>query len=190
MADDFRPRLYAAVNDGDVPVIRDLVTRHRDELKEDDLLNYYLRMAASANQIEVMSELVQMGADINAPQIDGRPEGPVDDAVMDGAIAAARWLLQRGARLNHEVKGVTRCQSLVTAVHKGNLEMVKLLVEHGADINACWAGLTPLSWAINHGQSEVENYLRSKGALEPSHLKSEKPAASKASTKEAKKKGK
>ena len=51
------------------------------------------------------------------------------------------------------------------------MEMVKLLVEHGADFNAVWRkDSNALTYAIQYGQAEIEQYLRSKGAKLPSEL--------------------
>ena len=55
-------------------------------------------------------------------------------------------------------------------MYGGHFDIVKLLVEHGADVNATWIDVNPLSYAIMYGQKEIEAYLRSKGAKEPSQL--------------------
>ena len=79
---------------------------------------------------------------------------------------------------NHERNGETRCMALACAGRNGHLEVVKLLVEHGADINAIAADKNSLSWALMYRQDEIAAYLRSKGAREPSELRGTKrPAA-------------
>src|SRR3954452_24626018 len=55
----------------------------------------------------------------------------------------------------------------VAAARNGHLEVIKLLVERGADVNACRAGMTPLSHALASGQEEVAAYLRSVGGASP-----------------------
>jgi hypothetical protein len=62
--------------------------------------------------------------------------------------------------------------------------MVKLLVEHGADVNRFFpwfgdanSGFTPLTFAEAHGKTEIAEYLRSKGAVPPAE-KPQKPAMS------------
>ncbi len=53
------------------------------------------------------------------------------------------------------------------AVRQNHLEMVKLLVEKGADMEAANnAGLTPLSDARVRGFKEIEDYLIDRGAME------------------------
>ena len=79
-------------------------------------------------------------------------------AVANQRWVAVRMLLTRGADPN---------TGLQTAITKGNLEIVKLLVEKGADVNAkrgFW--YTPLQSAIATGNKDVVAYLRSKGAKE------------------------
>jgi ankyrin repeat protein len=51
------------------------------------------------------------------------------------------------------------------AAKGGNLELVKLLVEHGAEINAgALSGATPLQFACMEGKIEMVNYLIERGA--------------------------
>jgi hypothetical protein len=174
------PKIQAAIECGDDATVRDLVTRHREGLRETGYLDSFLRFVADSDNVELLSLLVELGAEINPshdPLCNG-PEGAIRDAAGNGAVNAVRWLLAHGAILNYEVDGVTRCSPLYRAARQGYLEIVKLLVAHGADINAVWEGQNALSFAIMYGKKEVEAYLRSKGALEPWQLRGEKPSPS------------
>jgi ankyrin repeat protein len=119
----------------------------------------------------MMALLVEFGADIHATDGLGdppAPEGIVCDAAGAGALNAVRWLVERGATVNYQVQGATRCFNLVGAVNGGHLDVVQYLVEKaGADINAVWIDMNPLSHAIMFNRKAIEAYLRSKGAKEP-----------------------
>jgi ankyrin repeat protein len=81
------------------------------------------------------------------------------------------------AELGFEVSGKTKHDSVgmllaTTPLHNaawvGDLEMVKLLIELGADIDARDQNYnaTPLGWALYNNQMNVAEYLRSIGAKE------------------------
>jgi ankyrin repeat protein len=46
----------------------------------------------------------------------------------------------------------------------GHLDMVKLLVERGADFHATWRGVNAVTQADLYGKVDVREYLRSLGA--------------------------
>jgi hypothetical protein len=178
------PRMYQAVIAGDTAAVRDFLTHHVDYIKEEGMLQSFLQDAARRDNLEMVKLLVEFGADIHAPDGMGdppAPEGVIYDAASGGAVNLVRWLLEQGAKINFQFPdypGKSRCMPLTSAAGQGYLEVVKLLVEEGgADINALWASYTPLSHAIMYGKTEVEAYLRSKGALEPHELQQPKPPA-------------
>ena len=94
-------------------------------------------------------------------------------AVADGDVDRVRTLLQGGADPNHPVylteqwwskeygEWTQRTPPLHTACEKSVLQMVKLLVQHGADIDGVEGrnGQTPLHRACYGGQKEVVVYL-------------------------------
>jgi ankyrin repeat protein len=160
-----------AIDEGDIANLRAVLSRDVDYLKAQNWLNDLLRHAARRDRVEAMAALVEYGADINARQLNGSPEGPIYDAAGNGTAGAVRWLLEHGAKVNHEVGGETRCFALTRAVRGGYIDVVKLLVDYGAAINCVWGGYSPLSYAIMYGQKDVEIYLRSRGAKEPRELR-------------------
>lgn len=167
----------------DIVALREIVSEHPEVLQKLGGAQHWLRDAASKDNIAMMALMVELGGDIHAPRGSGSPpspEGVIDDAAGNGAIKAVRWLLERGAKINFqfpEFPGESRCFPLTGAILDGRLDIVKLLVEEGgANINACWLDLTPLSYAITYGKKEIAAYLCSKGALEP-HQLSQVPAA-------------
>jgi ankyrin repeat protein len=82
----------------------------------------------------------------------------------EGEIPKARLLLDHGADIN-TIDEEYRSTPLGCAVRRGQKDMVKLLLERGADPNraaAPWA--TPLAWARKRGHATIETDLRLAGA--------------------------
>ena len=78
-------------------------------------------------------------------------------------LNAARRLLEHGAKINFVTPDGIRCRTLIFAISKGSLEMVKLLVHHEAAFNSPERGLTALDHAVSRRQTEIADYLRSIG---------------------------
>jgi ankyrin repeat protein len=90
-------------------------------------------------------------------------------AVMRGHVEVARLLLEAGidpSRRNPDgFHG--HATPLHHAAHAGYLDMVKLLVRHGAPLDVrdtLWQG-TPLGWAEHGEQDAIAAFLRSQGAV-------------------------
>jgi ankyrin repeat protein len=73
-------------------------------------------------------------------------------------------LVAHGARVN--VRNKSGATPLHTAALGGDSEVVKLLLDHGAEINARdqESGATPLSYAASLGRGEVVELLLARGA--------------------------
>ena len=96
-------------------------------------------------------------------------------AVEAGQLDGVRLM----AELGFEISGITRHDGVgvslaATPLHNaawiGNLPMVRLLIELGADPNLRDPnhGATPLGWAQYNGQTEVARYLgRNRGHSSP-----------------------
>lgn len=118
-----------------------------------------LMNAAFEGHTEMMSLLIRKGADINA--ISDNRETALARAVLGGDIAAVRFLLDQGASIDTDGSGTP-----LTYASFGNLDIVKLLLDRGANVNArdrC--GATPLVYAImNDAPIEIVHTLISAGA--------------------------
>jgi hypothetical protein len=174
--------LVAAGSDLDAPAVG---MRHRETP---------LHWAASNDDVVLIDALLDAGADIEheGSSIDGDP--PLSSAVGYGQWAAARRLVERGARtlLWHEAAlglmpaimrrlesdPAPRPEALSgpfwNACHGGQLVTAQYLLAHSADLNwaAPWSGQgqTPLDIAEQAGRSDVVAWLLEKGAIRGSRL--------------------
>lgn len=85
-------------------------------------------------------------------------------AARKGDAAAVKALLDKGVNVNSKTRyGAT---ALSYACDKGHVEVIKLLIERGADVNVTdtFYGEVPLGWALSHGHVEVVKLLLDKGA--------------------------
>ncbi|XP_067273551.1 ankyrin repeat and SOCS box protein 2 isoform X2 [Pseudorasbora parva] len=97
-----------------------------------------LHFAAESNMDDVLETLIEAGYDVNAMLSDDwskmyedRRSTALYSAVVNRNIEAATMLLEAGADPNLDI-----FNTLLVAVRKGSMEMVALLVEHGANVNA------------------------------------------------------
>ena len=85
-------------------------------------------------------------------------------AARKGDLAAVKAQLDKGVNVN--AKNRYGATALAYACDRGNVDIVKLLIERGADVNVkdSFYGATPISWASGNGHTEVVKLLLDKGA--------------------------
>lgn len=148
-----------------------------------------LHWAASSDDVALIDALLDAGADLEheGSSIDGASS--LSSAVGYGQWAAARRLVDRGARtqLWHEaalgmMPEINRRLAAATlpaeqlsgpfwnACHGGQLAVAEVLLAHGADLNwpAPWSGQTPLDIAEQAERREVVAWLLERGAMRAS----------------------
>jgi ankyrin repeat protein len=81
-------------------------------------------------------------------------------AIVRGLDDEARRLISTAADVNALSEHADGASSLQVAAEKGNLELVKLLVEHGADVNHVGKHGVALIYALRGGHLPVYEYLR------------------------------
>lgn len=95
------------------------------------------------------------------------PDGftPLGLASFFGHPEAARLLLAQGADPNQAARNGTRVAPLHSAVAGGNAEIVRDLLEHGAEVvGRQEGGFTPLHTAAGEGREEMVLLLLARGA--------------------------
>jgi ankyrin repeat protein len=124
-------------------------------------LNKAIHNAVKSGDLTNVNHLIAAGADINAKCIvDNYEETPLDLAIIYNDVTLAQYLIEHGANVNALTSFGWPC--LHDAIILGHLEVLKTLVQAGADINlpnSC--GLLALDKAE---KKEMREYLISKGA--------------------------
>jgi len=132
-----------------------------------EVLDEALAWACKSNRVAVLERLVRAGARLGADPYRGTP---LVWAAFCNGVEAVTWLLDHGADIDQKgtFGGPTHGQG-ITALHmaaqKGNLAVVKLLVQRGANLSIKddLYQSTAEGGANHFGQMEVRDYLRSVG---------------------------
>ena len=147
----------------------DLATtlRGRPLADRQEVLDEALVWACKSGRTEVLGRLVEAGARVNADVYRGTA---LIWAAVGNRVETAEWLIAHGATVDLKATfgGLTHGQG-VTALHMaaqhGRMEMVKLLLERGADrkIKDDLHNSDAAGWAKFFGQPEVCDYLNGLG---------------------------
>jgi ankyrin repeat protein len=132
-----------------------------------------LVVAAGKGDLPRVEALLAQGVDVKARDDKGRTA--LMAACRNNELEVAKILLVRGADLNaSDVTGATALNEAVSAVVKdpkeedgwrwGNPEIIRLLLESGAQVNAQEEGWTPLMTAVSHGKDDIVSMLLQRGA--------------------------
>lgn len=117
-----------------------------------------LAQTKSSKTEDVARLLVTAGVDPNARQANGMTV--LMSAVFNNQFDTAKALIEKGADVKADAKGFN---ALSLAVEKGNKDMVKLLLAHGADPMARpGSGLSALEKAQQQQKAELVELLQEK----------------------------
>jgi ankyrin repeat protein len=107
--------------------------------------------------------LLDHGADINARA--GRNLTAVYVAAFKGHVEFARMLLDRGAAMDVRPQLGSGHTPLTAMIMLGRVQIVRLLLEYGEDVNECGGlGKSPSQWESLHKQQEILELLSEYGA--------------------------
>jgi ankyrin repeat protein len=142
---------------GDLEIVRLLIDKGADANAKDVVGETVLMLAAKGGNPEVVKFLVDQGLDVNAETNDG------ETALM----RATDWDYQLYIENKHKRGGC--CgeyeDGQVPAALGKHLEIVKYLIDKGADVNAKDKnGQTAVSLASEKNQTEIVQYLKAHGA--------------------------
>lgn len=119
-----------------------------------------LLKAAGKGDLEETDRLIQDGANLSAINEDG--ESALTRAISRKHNSVARLLLDKGATTDYT--GPLVQKPLHIAVQTGNVKMVELLLDNGADIDELTANGSVLCQAIKAGREDITSLLLSRDA--------------------------
>jgi ankyrin repeat protein len=124
-----------------------------------------LGLASYFGQIDLVSYLLEKGADPNVASDNQVMVAPLHSACAISNYRVAEMLIRYGADVNaRQLQGYTPMHS---AAHKGSNDIAELLLKNGADINARTDnGKTPLSLAVEADHCGTIKFLREHGGVE------------------------
>lgn len=155
-----RTPIFFAAESGNVNAINVLLKANADINVKDKFGTTPLHIASVKGHLESVRALIAAGAQINS--IDVMENSPLFDAVSMNHYEVAEELINKHANINlYSIKD--EVAPIHLAVKNGNLQMVKLLVENGADItiNSPKYG-SPIELAKKNNERNIINYLTSR----------------------------
>jgi uncharacterized protein len=160
------PGLISAVKSGDKSQVAVLLQQRADpNAKEADgttALMWAVRQSFTKEDTAIAEMLLRAGADVKASNRYGVTALYL--ACQNGNAAMIEKLLAAGADSNSTVtEGET---ALMTAARTGVIEAAKVLLDHGAQVDARedWHGETALMWAVAEGHAAMARELIAHGA--------------------------
>ena len=154
--------LFYAAQNGHLPVVVVLIIRGADLNLSNKEGATPLMMAAGKGHFEVVKFLVEKGAVVDQTTPAADDVTALSQAALSGHLQIVDFLL---SAYKDKLNAKTLKLPLYGAAQRGHLEVVKLLVSKGANVDeAAHEGLTPLHRAAFYGHNEVVDYLIGKGA--------------------------
>lgn len=161
-ADESGSPLVAAAQARNHDAVVALLDKHVDARQKSVDGTTALHWAVHWDDRDLVNRLIKAGADVSA--VNDYGSSPLQEAAMAADPQIIGALLKAGANADSpNSEGQT---ALMVVARSGNVESAKLLVSHGAQVNAIetWGGQSALIWAAAQKQPEMIKFLVSKGA--------------------------
>ena len=123
-------------------------------------------LAASANGcLPLVKAMVERGADVNRCVQETCKQRPLELAAREGHEDVISYLIANGAK--QAGRAPLRDDATTAAAANGHLGTLKILLQHGANINSRLGqrGTTPLHEAARYNRVDVVRFLLEKGAM-------------------------
>ena len=186
--DESETPIFAAIRTGKPALVRLLLDKGASVNVRAPRSGTPLILAVETANPDIVRMLIDSGADVNAmaetdssSEIGGTFSGnsmisPLhalmigrggDSERTQSLVVIMKMLIEKGADVNAREPVFGRTP-LHCAVRSRQVDLVKILVENGADVNARetekYSDATPLYYALDSGNDEIEKYLRAHGA--------------------------
>lgn len=152
--------LFRAVINNDIGTFENVLFRNPEYLKTFFMRRSLLHHAVENQSVKSIDKLLELGVNVDIASDNTDPDTPLNIAAQDNLLEMARLLLAKGAN----IEGIGSCPPLLSAIISGHLDMVKLLVQHGANTNFIFSNyekpMTPIQVAEYWGKSDIVEYLR------------------------------
>lgn len=148
--------LASAAFAGKLDVMKYLILLGADSCQPSDRAGCPLSAAAAGGELSSIDMVLERGAPIDQ---DGGYEGcPLVFAIWNDNLAAAKLLMDHGAEVNHAggQHGNALCAAIIRlAMGEGQFELVKLLLERGANVNQLGRSGNALRTAASHADLPI-----------------------------------
>jgi ankyrin repeat protein len=155
-------RLIEAVKTGNLPAASELLRKHVNVNTAEADGTTELHWAVRQGAFDLADQLLRAGADVKAANRYGITA--IYLASVDGNAAMIERLLKAGADANFA--GPEGETALMTAARTGTVEAARVLLAHGAQVDAreSWRGQTALMWAAAQRHPAMVKELIAHGA--------------------------